>query len=82
MDRKEAFTQVELELEVATSKFGPMVSAAEGISIIREEYLELEKEVFWGHKGCEPKEWKTKMEKECIQLAAMAVRFLEDICDD
>ena len=60
----------------ASSKFGPFSSPHEGIGIIREEYLELEKEVF--------KRIRTRelMLPEAIQLGAMAVRFIFDLCND
>lgn len=60
------------EYKRAASKFGTFNSAHEGIAILREEYRELEDEVFWGTKS--------KMEKEAIQVGAMAIRFLVDCC--
>ena len=61
------------ELKRATEKFGAFNSTHEGISVLREEYLELEKEVFWGENpAC--------MGAEAIQVAAMALRFLHDCC--
>jgi len=62
------------ELRRATAKFGPFVSGHEGIAILREEYLELEREVFWGKDS-------SKVRAEAIQVAAMAIRFIVDICD-
>lgn len=59
------------ELERAQDKFGPMASPHEGIAVIREEYLELEREVFWGTRAA--------MRAEAVQLAAMAIRFLVDV---
>jgi hypothetical protein len=59
------------ELKRAMAKFGPMASAHEGIAVIREEYLELEREVFWGTGE--------RMREEAVQLAAMALRFLVDV---
>jgi hypothetical protein len=56
-------------------------SQAEGIAVIREEYLELEKEVFWGKKASNnDKEWKDKMQAEAVQLASMAIRFIQESC--
>ena len=68
--------EFEKELERAESLFPPFNSAHEGIAVIREEYLELEKEVFWGDVK--------KMREEAIQLGAMAMRmvkFLDKIGD-
>jgi hypothetical protein len=59
------------ELEKAQAKFGPMASPHEGIAVIREEYLEMEREVFWGTRK--------RMREEAVQLAAMAIRFLVDV---
>ena len=70
MGRSDVFALVEVELIEATRKFGPMASTHEGIAVIREEYLELEKEVFHGTPEAQ--------RDEAIQLAAMAVRFLVD----
>ena len=61
------------ELKRATKKFGAFNSPHEGISIIREEYMELEHEVYWGENS-------DFMAAEAIQLAAMALRFLHDCC--
>jgi hypothetical protein len=59
------------ELKRAMGKFGPMASGHEGIAVIREEYLELEREVFWGTREA--------AREEAVQLAAMALRFLVDV---
>lgn len=70
MTSEQAFDLVLQELFDATNKFGPFASTHEGIAVIREEYLELEKEVFWGSAD--------KQQREAVQLAAMAIRFLID----
>ena len=70
MTRKDAIGLVEIELIKATKSFGPMASTHEGIAVIREEYLELEEEVFHGTPQGQ--------RDEAVQLAAMAVRFLVD----
>jgi hypothetical protein len=66
----DAILLVRDELRRATQRFGPMASAHEGIAVIREEYLELEREIFHG----DPQQ----AIEEAIQLAAMALRFLVD----
>jgi hypothetical protein len=61
------------ELQRATAKFGKFHSSHEGIAVLREEYLELEREVFWGKdRDC--------VTAEAIQVAVMALRFLRDCC--
>jgi len=65
-----AVTLILEELERATQKFGPLSSPHEAIAVIREEYLELEREIFHG-----------TLEKalvEAAQLGAMAARFIVD----
>ena len=64
--------------EYASKNFA---SKAEAIAVIREEYLELENEVFWGKKkAADTKEWKDKMRAEAVQLAAMTLRFIQECC--
>jgi hypothetical protein len=64
------------ELVEATGQYGPFASAHEGYAVVLEEVRELEKEVFLN-----PRERDTeRMKKEAIQLAAMAIRFLVDLC--
>lgn len=69
-----ALVEVSSELTKATSKFPPFHSAHEGYAVILEETDELKAEVFKRHKEIE------LMRKEAIQTAAMAVRFLIDVC--
>ena len=64
--------------EYASNNFA---SEAEGIAVIREEYLELENEVFWGKKkAANTREWKNKMKAEAVQLACMAIRLIQECC--
>jgi hypothetical protein len=61
------------ELKRATKKFGGFASPHEGYAVILEETNELWAEI----KGkCQ----KPKLIEESVQTAAMAIRFLIDIC--
>lgn len=63
------------ELHRATDKFPPFNSAHEGYAVILEELDELWEEI----KGeASP----SRMREEAIQVAAMAVRFVYDVCGD
>jgi hypothetical protein len=61
------------ELERAMARFAPLNSAHEGIAVIREEYLELERHVFADTGLTQP------AAVEAIQLAAMAMRYVIDL---
>ena len=61
----------------ATGINGPFNSAHEGYAVLLEEMDELKEEV---RKKASERD-KTKMEREAIQIAAMAVRFITDVCD-
>lgn len=50
-------------------------SAHEGVAIIEEEFIEFRDAAYWPHK-----EETGDEEVEAIQLAAMSVRYLVDIC--
>ncbi len=66
--------EVATELFKATQKFGAFASPHEGIAVIREEFEELwdcVKDKAKGH---------VDARKEAIQVAAMAVRYVWDIC--
>ena len=68
-----AAAQVLTELFHAREKFPVMHSAHEGLAILEEEFLELRQEVFWGTRE--------RQREEAIQVAAMAIRFIVDVCD-
>lgn len=69
---KKIFYEVSWEFERASERFGKFNSIHEGIGVIREEYLELEKESFTKNRDYR------KLRSEAIQLAAMAIRFIKD----
>ena len=62
----------------ANEKFKPFNSTHEGYAVLLEEFDEL-----WEMVKTSPKkmpEQPTRMRKEAIQVAAMALRFLHDCC--
>ena len=71
-----AMTAIVVELRRATATNGPFHSAHEGIAVIREEYDELWDEIKKKAIDRDPE----KLQEEAVQLGAMAVRFIIDIC--
>jgi hypothetical protein len=71
MDNRTPMYEVIEELQRAQRRFPALQSAHEGLAVIREEYLELEGEVFHGSASAAYEEAK--------QLAAMALRYMVDI---
>ena len=77
------------ELVRATSKFGAFNSAHEGFAVLEEEFLELRSEVFTNPIKANPAIskhaaidlHKAAMRSEAIQVAAMAMRFVMDVCN-
>lgn len=69
--REEAFGA----LQKARAKHGPMASAHEGYAVLLEEVEELWKEV--KRQERDP----AAMRKEALHCAAMALRFIVDVCD-
>lgn len=69
------------ELIMAKAKFPrPFASAHEGFGILKEEVDELWREVC-GQSAGDQTERKARMRKEAIQVAAMAVQLIEEVCD-
>lgn len=71
------FNEIEAEYNKAISKYPKFHSTHEGYAVIKEEVDELwdlvkADKCINGHAA---------MKKECIQIASMAVRFVEDLCD-
>ncbi len=67
--------EIEEELRSARMKHAPMNGAHEGYAIILEELDEL-----WDLVKAQKPD-KTRMRGEALQVAAMAARFVEDLCD-
>ena len=71
-----ALILVQEELRSAQANNPPFNSAHEGLAVIQEEYEELKAEVFLN-----PRERSVpRMYQEAIQVAAMAIRFMVDVC--
>ena len=73
----EQFNQTILkEYMRASEKFPPFHSAHEGYAVILEELNEL-----WGEIQKKPSERSLRLlREECVQVGAMALRFLVDLC--
>lgn len=69
--------EVRKEVESAEANWPAMNSAHEAYGVLTEEYRELEQHVFMNQKRRDL----DAMRAEAIQVAAMAVRFVRDICD-
>lgn len=67
--------EVVIELGRATRKHGPMRSSHEGYAVILEEFDEL-----WDEVKAQKQDIPA-MRAEAIQVAAMAMRFVLDVCD-
>jgi hypothetical protein len=62
------------ELALAQERFAPFNSPHEGIAVIEEEFLELRQHVY-GNTGTS-----TEARDEALQIAAMALRYIIDLC--
>lgn len=70
-----ALDEVRCELYMAIGNFPSFRSAHEGVAIIDEEMIEFRDAAYWPHN-----EETGDEEVEATQLAAMAVRYLVDVC--
>lgn len=69
--------QVATELSNARKRYPAFHSAHEGESVLREEFEEL---VAWVRRKPRDRDPRA-MAIECVQIAAMAARFAQDLCD-
>lgn len=67
--------KVSLEIEQSRKLHGDFSGSHEGYAVILEEVEELWAEVKKKERNFDA------MKKECIQIAAMAIKFYEDICE-
>lgn len=70
------FGELNEEYKKAVAMYKPFHSAHEGFAILLEEVEELKREVFVR----QSQHNYSKMRKEAIQVATMAIRFAYDIC--
>lgn len=76
MTAEDAIAEVAAEYAQAKAKFPPMNSAHEGRAVIEEEFDEL-----WAEIKKRPDQIdRAAIKREAVHLAAMALRFLVDIC--
>jgi hypothetical protein len=90
---QKSINSIRTELESIPEKYQkPFSSVHEGLAVLREEYVELENEIFFGEKKAQdhlyakddypldPKViWKEKIRREAVQVAAMAVRIIQEL---
>jgi hypothetical protein len=82
---------IRIEMESIPEKYQKNFNSMhEGLGVLREEYIELEQEIFFGEKKAEheisfydfhdtKKIFKDRVRKEAIQVAAMAVRIIQEL---
>ena len=73
-----ALKEVRKELLSAIDNFPPFRSAHEGVAIIDEEWEEFKEAAYWPHRRQRKSD--SNEETEVTQLAAMATRYLIDVC--
>ncbi len=80
--KKETAEAIKIEMESIPEKYQkPFNSVHEGLAVLREEYVELEQEIFFGYKKWAKNEvlWKNAIKEEAIQVAAMAARIIQEL---
>lgn len=77
MNLLEIIELVKSEYERAVMKFGSFKSAHEGYAILLEEVDELWDAIKLIKK---PEDFQDQLAHEAVQVAAMAIRFLRDVC--
>lgn len=71
------YNEIKMEIKSARNKYSSFHSAHEGYAVIKEELDEL-----WDLVRTSKTVMATdKMRKECIQIAAMSIRFVEDLSE-
>lgn len=68
------FAQIQREIEGSRKNHGTFTGSHEGYAVLLEEVDELWSEIKKRERNF------SAMEKECVQIAAMAIKFIEDVC--
>ena len=68
--------EVKREIDRSEMKYGPFHSLHEGLAVLREEYQELEQEIFWGYQRSGNTD---NVRREALQVAAAAMRIAMQI---
>ncbi|MBU2685875.1 MAG: hypothetical protein KKF27_21750 [Gammaproteobacteria bacterium] len=76
-DANGVLDDIYIEYKKAENKFPAFNSGHEGWAVIKEELDEL-----WEEVRNYPASDKRRMKKEAIQVGAMALRFIVDLCED
>lgn len=91
--KQEVVELIRDELASIPAKYqSPFPSEHHGLGVLREEYVELEREIFFGEKEAKrthdifpspnmtsDEVWKSKIRKEAVQVAAMAIRIIQEL---
>jgi hypothetical protein len=91
--RPETVEMIAREMESIPDKYQVKFNSVhEGLAVLREEYVELENEIFFGEKKAKnhpyandstPLDyriiWKEKIKREAVQVAAMAARIIQEL---
>lgn len=78
MELDHAIAVIVEEMWKATKQYGPLNSCHEGFAVIKEEVDELWEEIKYNPN--KPRDM-DKVKAEAIQVGAMAIRFLVDLCE-
>lgn len=57
----------------------PFNSDHEGFAVLWEEVEELKTEMFWGEKSVNKEQHKRRVKEEAVQVAAMAIRIIQEL---
>lgn len=71
---RQIVSKVRTEIILATSKYGKFKDSGQAYCVIAKELCELHDEIFLKHQN------KQRMEEEALQVAAMVIRFIMDVC--
>lgn len=79
---------IRAELASIPEKYHNFRNVHEGLGVLREEYRELEDEMFFGERLAKndphidfdyERIWRERIRKEAVQVAAMAIRIIQEL---